>query len=113
MGIKADALRELVEGSCFWAAALGSHYVGVLASVLDYIQLPCVDVTVLADRDKRGDSRVYRVLEESPMVRKLEIFWNQHGHDFGQLPINPIKTNYEKPKGFNRFRQKPKQSGFR
>ncbi len=109
VGIKSGALSPLRESSCFWAAALGSHYRGLVMSALDYMRLTYVDVIILSDRDKRPESKLYQQLRELPVIRNLEIYWNEYGQDFGQLPINPIHMVYKPQRGFSSFRKRPKK----
>jgi len=112
VGIKTYELQNLLKDSCYWAAALGSHYRALLASILDHIKLPYVDVVVLTDRDKKPSDPVFDKLKKSPMVRNLEIYWNKLGHDFGARPIMPVKTVFQQ-QTFKRFKKKEVQPSFR
>lgn len=110
VAIKSDSLSELREGSCFWAAVLGSFYRRTLISVLDYIKLSYVDVVVLSDNDKSPYDKIFSSLRNSPMVRNMKVVWNSYGNDFGQLPIHPINMIFNEPKPLNKFRKKYKSN---
>jgi RNAse (barnase) inhibitor barstar len=73
---------------------------------MDYIKVPKVNVVVLSDDNLTESDYIW--LYRSPFVNNLDICWNKLGKDFGDLPIDPIFTNFnlKDTKGFREYDKK-------
>jgi hypothetical protein len=109
---KSTIFKEISDDSCFWGAALGSEFTATLTSILDYIKLPQVNVILLSDRDHQPTDKIYKKLNNHPMVNDLKLIYNKFGHDFGCNPISPIFTKVPES-NFKKYKKPEKERGFR
>lgn len=86
--------EDLKQISFFWAAILNNHYDNTAFSVLEYCKLTKSNFVILSDNNVKESN--YYNLSKKDFVNKLEIYWNKQGKDFGQLPIERIKTSFDK-----------------
>ena len=109
---KSEIFKEISNESCFWGAALGSEFTATLTSILDYVKLPQVNVILLSDRDHLPSDKIYKKLNNHPMVNNLKLVYNKFGHDFGKRPISPIFTTVP-TNIFKKYIKPEKERGFR
>ena len=74
-----------------WAAVLGNNYYNTIDYVLDDYMLPRANIIILSDSNIK-ESR-YQFLRRNPRVVDLEIYWNKFGSDFGEHPVELIKSH--------------------
>jgi len=86
--------NDLKESSFFWACALNNSYENTAISVLDFCKLTKANFVILSDNDI--NEKRYAFLNKKPFVNKLDIYWNKSGKDFGKLPIEKVKTSFDR-----------------
>jgi len=74
-----------------YATALSSSYDSLIKSIVYHEQLFRTDVVIISDRDIRLD--YYRKLKKynSHIIRRLTVYYNKCGKDFGETPVIPEK----------------------
>jgi hypothetical protein len=85
---------DLKEESFFWACALNNSYDNTAISVLDFCKLTRANFVILSDMDVKEHR--YSSLSKKPYINNLTIYWNKAGKDFGKLPIEKIKTSFNR-----------------
>lgn len=76
-----------------YASALSSKYIALIQSIVYHEQIFRPDVIILSDRGI--DLSDYKKLKyyNKHIIDSLTIYYNKTGKDFGESPINPIRTN--------------------